>query len=323
MKQITTTLCLLFILFFSVNGANDTIILQKETFIYSIKGNDTLRLDKYAPTVQKQDTSPCVIFVFGGGFAAGARDQHYYNPYFKLLTENGYTVISIDYRLALKGLSLNPDWKYKDYIALFKNTIMVAVEDLFDATQFVLNHADSWKVDVSKIVASGSSAGAVAVLQGEYEISSQGVVAKRLPENFNYAGVIAFAGAIFSDQGDLQWSQNTAPIQLFHGDADRNVPYDKLKFGKIGLYGSKHIAKRLDKANLPYYFYTAENSSHILAISPVYSNQQEILSFLDKYVMKRKREVTIVNMTPMDKSKVKKNFTIFDYLRTNYAPKKK
>lgn len=299
----------------------DTIVLQKETFIYSIKGNDTLRLDKYTPSIAVFEKSPCVIFMFGGGFAAGKRNEYYYMPYFKFLTENGYTVISIDYRLGFKNLTIDENKKTtaKEFIAIFKNTINMAVEDLFDATNYTLEKAKQWNIDPALIMASGSSAGAISVLHGEYEISTGGELSRKLPQGFNYAGIISFAGAILSTNGNLKWSENTSPIQLFHGDADRNVPYDKIKIGKLGFFGSKNIAKRLDKANLPYYFYTESDVDHRIAITPVRKNQEEILSFLDDYIIQKQRVNTVVNVQMIDQPRVKKNFSIFDYLKANYA----
>ena len=68
---------------------------NKETFMFSVKGNDTLYFDKYDvnPLISNK---PCVVFVFGGGFAAGNRASENYLPFFEKLTREGYVVISID-----------------------------------------------------------------------------------------------------------------------------------------------------------------------------------------------------------------------------------
>lgn len=303
------------------NFNNDTIILPKETFMYSIKGKDTLYLDKYEATNNKGNISPCMIFVFGGGFYTGARDIYYYIPYFDFLTKNGYTVVSIDYRLGFRKVDITtPKLKAKELINIFENTINMAVEDFFDATNFVLQHAEEWKIDPQKIVASGSSAGAITVLQGEYYISTKAELSNRLPALFNYAGVIGFAGAVFSRNGKLKWSENTTPVQLFHGNADKNVPYDKIKLFNIGLFGSKNIAKRLNKAKLPYYFYTVENTDHEVSGTPMHVNHEEIKSFLDKYIRQEQPLQTTVTVNPLNKPSIKKNFKLKDYVKANYTP---
>ena len=72
---------------------------------------------------------PTVVFVFGGGFVMGSRDSESYKPWFRLLSESGYRVVSIDYRLGLKGKKLHIP---KDR-GVFLDAVDAAVEDLFSA----------------------------------------------------------------------------------------------------------------------------------------------------------------------------------------------
>jgi glycerophosphoryl diester phosphodiesterase/predicted esterase len=293
--------------------------VRKETFVYSIKGNDSLRLDKYDlshVTGQK----PCLIFVFGGGFTTGSRDHATYLPFFERLTRNGYAVVAIDYRLGMKDFSksLNKNQSklafFNHFVDAFKNTITAAVEDLFDATGFVVAHAEEWHIHPDRIVSCGSSAGAITVLQGEYEICNQSLLSKRLPQGFNYAGVISFAGAIFSDQGDLKWSNKPAPIQLFHGDMDNEVPYGKLKFRNLGFYGSQYIAAQLDKTGSPYYFYSVENASHEMATTPMNRNWNEISTFLEKLVSNKEKQMIRTSVKATEISGAKKKLKLQDYI---------
>ncbi|MDL2313044.1 alpha/beta hydrolase [Bacteroidales bacterium OttesenSCG-928-B11] len=317
---------LLFSLFLILNSfilcaqiSHDTIQPPKETFAFVERQNQTLFLDKYEPTNKLYDKNPCVIFVFGGGFMTGARDQSYYFPYYRFLMENGYAVIAIDYRLGFKNATFG-DKKpgVMDFVNLFEQVIHIAVEDLFAATNYIIAHADEWNIDTSRIVTSGSSAGAITVLQGEYAISSKQEMAKILPSHFNYAGVIGFAGAVLSRDGKLKWSENTPPIQLFHGNADENVPFGKIQVFKTGFFGSEEIAKRLDKYGLPYSFIVEENTDHQVAITPMYDRQGEILSFLDNYVIKKRKLQSTAVMTPLDKPNVKKKFGIIGYVKANF-----
>ena len=55
--------------------------LDKETFVYAVKGADTLRLDCYTSLSPDSRMSPCLIFAFGGGFFTGGRDESHYVPY--------------------------------------------------------------------------------------------------------------------------------------------------------------------------------------------------------------------------------------------------
>ena len=57
-------------------------------------------------------------------------------------------------------------------------------------------------------------------------------------------------------------------MMLFHGDADANVPYNVIRESGVGFFGSKYIAGQLRAMNSPYYFYSVENASHVIATAP-------------------------------------------------------
>ena len=101
-----------------------------------------------------------------------------------------------------------------DFIAALQHAIDTAVEDFYDATGFVINQSSDWNIDVEQIVASGSSAGAITVLQAEYDLCNGHELAKRLPAGFNYAGVISYAGAV-SGVLPPHWEKMPCPIMLF------------------------------------------------------------------------------------------------------------
>ncbi|MDR0430969.1 MAG: carboxylesterase family protein [Tannerellaceae bacterium] len=316
-KYIAFTFLFLFICSCKKTHTEPTGKVDKQTFVFSVKGTDTLRLDKYdipAPGVQK----PCVVFVFGGSFVGGSRIDEYNADYLKRLAERGYVAIGIDYRLGLKDIKDKDISNAEDLVGLLMNAINMAVEDLFDATTFVCNHAAGWGIDENKIVANGSSAGAVTVLQAEYMISNKTALTERLPGGFCYAGIIAFAGAIANLGGDLTWPVKPAPIQLFHGDADRNVPFDKAVMGSAGLYGSNYIARQLDEMQAPYYFFAVENVAHEIAGWPMVDNLDEIATFIEKYVVKQKQFIINVTEEQIGAPELKKDFDFTDYINANY-----
>ena len=60
--------------------------ITKQTFTYAIKDTSTLRLDIYTKDSFNNATKrPCVIFVFGGAFIGGQRDNSIYYNYFNFL----------------------------------------------------------------------------------------------------------------------------------------------------------------------------------------------------------------------------------------------
>lgn len=306
----------------------------KQTWLYAVKAGDSLRLDRYVRQTEHVGARPCMIFLFGGGFFTGTRDDEAYLPYFDYLCRKGFDVVSIDYRLGLKPLVGNTgaagDAEHTElaapglpdaerFVPLFVEALRMAVEDLYDATAFVVAHAAEWGVDPQRIAACGSSAGAVTVLMGEYGICNASPLVQQLPAGFDYAGIISFAGAIFENAAELHWAKTPAPMLLFHGDADRNVPYGAVRYGGMGFFGSEYIARQLGEARIPHYFYSAADTDHAMAVTPMNDNRYEIDIFLDRLVFGREPLVIDTRVTPTDRPEVPKDFTLADYFSANFG----
>ena len=289
--------------------------IEKETFVFAIKGADTLSLDKYENvSLPATSPKPVLLFAFGGGFKAGNKANKEYIPYFNFLAENGYVVVSTDYRVGLKGLKAEKTRDPQDFVVALQNAIGMAVEDFFDATRFIIDKNKEWNINPQSVIACGSSAGAVTCLQAEYEICNRTELTKRLSESFNYAGVVSFAGAIAAI-GQPSWPQKPCPIMLFHGDADRTVPFEKAVMGDVGLWGSAAIAKQLDELQTPYYFYKVENAGHEMAGVPLSDNRYDILSFLTKMVIRQEKLIIHTDVKKIGQEEVKKDFTLLDYIQ--------
>lgn len=293
-------------------------VVDKQTYSFAVKGTDTLKLDKYEVINTTKDTlsRPVLLFAFGGGFKGGERDEAYYIPYFHFLAENGYVVVSTDYRTELKHADPSKMADPMGFAATLQQAIGAAVEDFYGATRYVVENGDNWKIDPEQIVACGSSAGAITVLQAEYEICNQSKQAQLLPEGFNYAGVISFAGAICS-MGAPQWKNAPCPIMLFHGNADRTVPFEKAVLNDMGLWGSNFIARQLKENQSPYYFYLAEDAGHEMANIPMENNRYDILGFLNRFVSNHQKLFINTTETVPGKPSAPKDFTLQDYIRNN------
>lgn len=303
-------------LFFVSNVCADGIIAQ--THLYAVKGADSLYLDHYIAPVEGK--RPCMMFVFGGGFVGGQRDNKLYSRYFQFLTEQGFDVVSIDYRLGLKNLGKNTAGSsIRDMIGVINNAINIAVEDLFSATLFVIDNAERWQIDTDNIVTSGSSAGAITVLQAEQNICNRTARAAVLPAGFNYAGIISFAGAIFSTSGNPEWNNQPAPTMMFHGSADRQVPYEKATMLRVGFYGSKFLSDEFTKQGWPHWFYSINYDSHNVAGTPMFENLNEIATFLKEFALARRPLTIKTDETDGELPKCKTKFKIMDYIEANYG----
>ena len=260
---------------------------QKSTYLFAHRDTCDLYLDVHEPAVIPGDTlqRPTILYVFGGGFITGKRDDPWVLPWFRLLNENGYRVVSVDYRLGLKGITMKFDLFHLIQSAKYtQNAVNMGVEDVFSAVRFLSEHPELG-VDMDRIVIAGSSAGAMISLSSELEACNRTERADILPEGFHFAGVMSFAGAIMSDTGKPAYQRTPAPQLLIHGTDDGAVAYDKISFGNRGLYGSSYLVNKVLKpAGYVYQIYRYTDHSHDMAANMV-SNWPEEKRFLEVSVM--------------------------------------
>ena len=272
-------------------SAQNSLLSPDGTYVYEKRDTCDLFMDVYYPADGSEETfmghrKPAIIFMFGGGFVGGQRDNQSYNSWFRQLTENGYRVISIDYRLGLKGAS-------KMGIAqvnLLDKAIHMAVEDLFSATNFILENAEQLGVERDNIVISGSSAGAITVMQAEYEVANRTSYASVLPQDFNYAGVMSFAGAILSRKGKVKYETAPCPTMMLHGTADKIVPYRQIAVFNLGFYGGGKLVERFQKFGYDYNMFHFIDYGHEIA-SSMYTTFDLQLDFLEKNVIQGKKRI--------------------------------
>ena len=215
----------------------------------------------------------------------GARDEASYQKFLTEMAENGIVGVSIDYRLGLK------DKEIKNLIQLAKileNSVNMAVEDMASAVEFVLKNAADLKVNPKQIMLSGSSAGAITALQTDYYLCNEKV--KNLPEDFRFAGVLSFAGAVASFGEKLEYKKQPAPVLFMHGTKDGLVAYDKKVVLKRGMYGSNYLIENIwVKNNWPYMALRFRNFGHEVAMIGFKENVPTILEFIDKFVLNQNK----------------------------------
>ncbi len=290
MKRTLALISSIFALAFSAM-AQDAAISPSGTYLFDKKADGELYLDVYDPAKGSVTSingvkKPTIIFMFGGGFIRGTRDDEGYNKWFKMMTDHGFKVISIDYRLGLKGSN-------KVGVAqvnVLDKAIHMAVEDLYSATKFICENAEQLGVDPSNLVISGSSAGAISVMQAEYELCNQTKWTSGLPEGFRYAGVMSFSGAILSREGELDYARMPAPTLMLHGTADELVNYNQIKFFNLGFFGGGKLVKRFAKLGFNYNMYHFVGYGHEIAGSMETTFDLQ-MKFIETNVMQGKRRI--------------------------------
>ncbi len=290
-----------------------------KTYTYTHRGEEPLYLDVYSVS---EDVEPCLLYVFGGAFVTGCRDEKGVVEVYEYFARRGWKVVSIDYRLGLKPLIDEPEVKrgLLEFRSMLIDAIDIAAEDLLEATAYLVSNAKTLGINPEQIVTLGASAGAITALQAEWAICSEQSIAAVLPADFNYAGVISMAGAICAKARNLDWKRTPCPMLLFHGNADRNVPYGKQSLLGMSLFGSSAIAESLKEVDAPYWFYTAVNMDHNFSWRPMYFLRPEIERFAEK--MAFGGEKLLIDQVVVDASlpEVETKFSIKDYIEANFNP---
>ena len=269
-----------------------------DTYDFAIKDGDTLRLDVYRQSGYDKPR-PIFIYSFGGGWQGGFRGMMdnpifpFYTPFAKM----GYVVVAIDYRLgyakaeargevpkgdvgALLAYSKGTELEQK-IVSICRKACLDAVEDLYDATSFVVEHAGEWGGDPSNIVISGGSAGACNSLMAEYLLANEDPMAmERLPKGFRYAGIVPCAGAIFTGGEPISWKRKPAPIMFLHGSADPIVPYAE----GYQFSGPAAIVPTLPEQT-PYVLYTVKDLDHSMSGIPTGYMNYAIAAFIERYAV--------------------------------------
>ena len=106
-----------------------------------------LTLDIYRPQNISSKNSPAIIYFHGGSWVSGDKSkihQCYRQDALESFINNGFIVISVDYRL----------------ISSDSVTLKESIEDCRDAINFIVKSGDAFQIDTTKIGLWGSSAGA-------------------------------------------------------------------------------------------------------------------------------------------------------------------
>jgi acetyl esterase/lipase len=278
--------------------------ISKETLTYTTKDGENLDLDIYLPQNDVSTERPAVIYVHGGGFSGGSRDSENIVEFCNRLAGYGYVAASISYRLTRKGKPEGFGCECPRDEKL--NTIYAAVEDLQDATFFLIENREQFGIDPQKIILAGSSAGAETVLATAYQPPyCYGLESGPV----SIAGVISMAGAIVDTTA--LYDESAVPSLLFHGTDDPLVPYGTAAHhycspestGFIIMHGAHTIVQKLHELHVPYWLHTSCGAGHEVNSTPMTEYFDVIADFCYNYIVKGEgqEKETIVKVKPADK----------------------
>ncbi len=174
-----------------------------------------LELDIYRPDGDAVNRRPAVIWVHGGGFSGGTRTSPEIVDQARTFARKGFVTASISYRLADRGCSAS------GVTQSCLTAIKDAQHDAQAAVRFLRSRATDYRIDPNRIAVAGTSAGAITALNVGYAADDDA-------GSSGTPGVSSEIGAAVSLSGSrllTSPSAGDAPALLFHGTADRIVPF--------------------------------------------------------------------------------------------------
>ncbi len=227
--------------------------------VYRVIDGEQLMLDVYTPASVGDGVAPAVIYVHGGGWAAGSREVAFggRRDCVPLLTA-GFIVVSIDYRLAPKHL------------------FPAQIEDTRAAVRFVRANAKQFHIDPDRVGAMGESAGGhLVALLGLAQRSAGFDVGENLDQSSQVKAVVDLYAVhdlvritqpqlkeiiqkVFPDNLLKAGSPVThitpdaPPFLVIHGDKDSIAPIEQ----------SDLFVKALEAANVPVDYIRVKNAQH-------------------------------------------------------------
>lgn len=269
-------------LFFSLYSC--LFCFSQEKILYKQIDSTKLFLKIYrTQTIDKTKKLPAMVFFFGGGWNGGNIEQ--FETQAKFFSQRGMICFLVDYRVKERQ----------------QTTPFESLKDAKSAIRYIREHADSFNVDTSKIVAAGGSAGghlaAAAALIDDYNDNSDNKLISCKPNVLvlfnpvidNGPGGYGYdrIGDNYKSFSPLHNIKNGAPPTIiFLGTNDKLIPVETAKYyqkvmekvkSKCELYlyeGQGHGF--FNHKNLEYYKKTVLETDKFLQ-SLGYINKESIL----------------------------------------------
>ncbi|MES2107203.1 MAG: alpha/beta hydrolase [Bacteroidota bacterium] len=232
--------------------------------------NKARRFDLYQPAGDSANNRPLIIWMHGGGFKFGSKDDKSNQLLGKFFAQRGYVVVTINYTLSKKFPFLN--------FEELKRSCYQGVQDAKQAIGFFKQHSHEYHIDPNKIILAGNSAGGMIALQAAFSTNPELAKFAGVPDEGSHdkellkvAGVINFWGAIFN----LDWLKNAkTPIVNVYGSTDSIVaPTHK----GPPLFGGAEIREKATALGIPNEVKVFEGYSHELHkhFNPLFSGGKD------------------------------------------------
>jgi len=234
--------------------------------------NQDQTMDIWFPVGDTMTKRPLILFVHGGGFISGSKDNDDMQYLADTFAHYGYVTASMNYRINLNAASTSS----------VERAIWRATQDGSATIRFLKHSANTYGIDTNRIFLWGSSAGTFLGLSLLYcsdqerpSSANSGFLQPDLGckdcigNSYSHSGrpdaLVGCWGAIADTS--LIAVNEYRPSILFHGDIDPAVPFSEgypfsALFTAPWVYGSQRIDQRLSHLNLSHEFYIGVNQLH-------------------------------------------------------------
>jgi len=199
-----------------------------------------LLMDMYFMGGRPKKKSPVAVFVHGGGFRAGDKQQAMYIKICREFAKAGYVTFSINYRLNTQGKVTFP-------------TLDNAVSDVLTAFRWIQAHSNKYGIDPAKMIIVGDSAGGGIVVNTAYSDEGREMIA---------ACIDLWGGLPFSQSAPdvdrygqpvnyLPIKTGAPPTCIFHSNGDTVIPVSTslTLANELKAKGVDHEIHIIDSAN--------------------------------------------------------------------------
>lgn len=180
-------------------------------------GTDTLTLlmDIWVPPNATSATPmPLVVFVHGGGFKEGGKEDGYIVADAVSYARAGFVTASVNYRLTPDNTA-TPDIRLA--------AITQGADDVMNAVRFLKKNASTYHIDASRVAIVGTSAGGALALVDAVQADELAGTTNDYPGTSAKVSAVVSTGATLVDRysdtsGLLRYDSTDAPVLLFHAN---------------------------------------------------------------------------------------------------------
>ena len=240
-----------------------------------------LHLDVFRPKDDTLQKHPLIMFIQGGAFYFGSKDDKAPSRWCQHFASQGYVTVSIDYRIGFLPTK-----------ASIGRAAYRATQDAHAAMRFLVAHQEEFGIDTTMMFVGGSSSGSITALnlafltnEARPRYTRKGFLRSDLGDidtcgnafrnHFRIRGIVDMWGGL-SDTA-LMRGRNIS-ILAFHGDTDNVMPYDYGYPFSVAdplntlivdkMYGSSYIVDRAIKLGYKARLVTFSGLKHALHLEP-------------------------------------------------------